>query len=490
MKNLVLLQPKIGEMDFLRTHPALPLGLLHASSLVAQKYEIRFLDQRLNQKLENSLPNLIDQDTVLVGVTSFTGPMILEALKMCATIRKIHNVPIVWGGVHPSLLSEDTLRDNRVDIVIRGEGEVTLLELTEALLRGNPLENIKGISYRQNGGIKSNPEREFSDLDLLPDLPYHLINVKQYLPLYRGQRSFYFQASRGCPSACTFCYNANFNRRKWRKIAAGQVIARLQAAKQHYGVENIYFVDDNFFLDFDWCREIMAGLKNLRLSWQIQGVDVTSLKRMDDDFLASLVESGCLRITLGVESGSPRVRKLMGKGETVEEVGEQISRLKPFPLSVYCSFIVGFPGEEEEDLRLTLQLILGLKRSNPRVQISPLYSYTPYPGTLMFDTAAREGYDIPDSLEGWGRTGGWDQEKKNRSGRENSSRLAKLYFLSNFLDRKAREYNAPRWVNFIVSIYRPVAEFRIKHFFFFLLFERNLAQLLRFFWVRVRRYRR
>ena len=487
MKNLVLLQPEIGDMDYLRTHPSLPLGLLHASSLVAQKYEIRILDQRLDKKWEYSLSNMINRDTVLVGVTSFTGPMILESIKMCVAIRNINNVPIVWGGVHPSLLSENTLRDSRVDIVIRGEGEVTLLELTESLSKGNSLENIKGISYRRNGTIKSNPEREFLDLDLLPDLPYHLIDVNQYLPLYRGQKSFYFQASRGCPSACTFCYNANFNRRKWRKISAGRVIARLQAVKINYSIENIYFVDDNFFLDLDWCKEIMMGLKNLGLSWQVQGVDVTSLKRMDDDFLASLVESGCLRITLGVESGSPRIRKLMGKEETVAEISEQISRLKTFPLSVYCSFIVGFPGEDEEDLQLTLRLILGLKQNNPWVQISPLYSYTPYPGTSMFETAALEGYDIPDSLEGWGKTGGWDHEKKYRSGRGKNPKLTKLYFLSNFLDRKAREYNVPWWVNLIVSIYRPVAEFRIRFFFLDFMFEEKLARLIKSGWIRMRK---
>src|SRR5438105_1153967 len=128
--KLVLLQPRVGYMDSMRSKPALPLSLLHAAALAAERHEIVLIDQRVSDDWHERLVHELAQDPLLVGITCYTGPMIRRALELARIVRDLAPaVPILWGGVHVGLLPEQSLQHPLVDLVARGEGEETLLRL-------------------------------------------------------------------------------------------------------------------------------------------------------------------------------------------------------------------------------------------------------------------------------------------------------------------------------------------------------------------------
>ncbi len=469
------MHPRVGDMDEFRSNPALPLSLLHAASLTSNEFEIAVVDMRLGPKWREKLRKAIGPETLMVGVTSYTGPMILWNLEMAAEARKLTDAPIVWGGVHPTLEPKNTLKDPHCDIVVMGEGEKTLVELARVLKDHKPLEEVAGIAFMHDGEIIETPQRELLDIEEMPEIPYELVDVSQYMPTYQGRKSLYFQSSRGCPHACTYCYNPRFNRRRWRAQSAELTLERFRHVVEKYGAEDIYLVDDNIFVDLERDRKIVEGIRELGITWQIQGVDVVAIMRMEDKFLEALRESGLQRLSIGVESGSPRIRKLMGKAGTVENIKNTFRRLAYYDIIVYASLLGGLPTETREDLKQTVDLVLELLRIHPHACSSPIYIYTPYPGTEMYELSCKQGFEPPGTLREWGEVGHWDVLNLKGGGDAEKRLREGLYFVSNFLDRKAHTYDAPLPVRVLSDIYRPIARWRVKNFRFEFLIEKGLA---------------
>ena len=303
----------------------------------------------------------------------------------------------------------------------------------------------------------------------MPAPPWHVVDISRYLPLYKGRKSTYFQSSRGCPLPCTYCYNVVFNSRRWRALSPEKTLEQIRQLVDNHGVEDIYFVDDMFFTDLKRARKIAEGLVDIDVSWQVQGVDILGMKRMTEDDCRLLLASGCERLTCGIESGSPRLRRYIEKGGTVEDVEEVTARFAKFPITLYYSFLCGVPTETMEEVRMTVDLMFRLLRSNPNVHVSPVYNFTPYPGTSLFDVSVELGLQPPTTLEGWA---GYRHESTNLFP-DRRAFYESLYFTSQFLDDKTREYDVPRLVRAGARAYRPLARFRTKHLFFAGLVERR-----------------
>jgi len=489
MTQLILLHPDVGHLDTLRTSPSLPLSLLSVASLASAEFDVRIIDKRLHPRdWKTRLADALARDTVLVGATAYTGPMIAASLEMSRFVKERSSVPVVWGGIHASLLPEQTLADPRVDMVIQGEGEVALLDLARALRDGTPLDGIRGLYRTVGGRAVSSPPGPFVDMDSLPELPYDLVDIQSYMPLYMGERCFYFQSSRGCPFGCTYCFNTAFNKRRWRMLSAEKTLERIASIRDRYHPGDIYFVDDNFFIDPKRGRQIVEGMGKIGIPWQVQGVDILSIKQMDDGFLRDLERSGCRRITIGVESGSRRVRAIMKKKGDPEDILHGIRRLRDYKIIVFCSFLTGVPTETVQDLKQTVDLLLRLLEENPNFRNSPIYNYTPYPGTEMYELAVKEGFVTPRDLEGWSRLGRWDLDSFSKDspprrvwGKKSLKIFEYLYFTSLFLDDKAKEYPLPRPLRALVDLYRPVARFRVKNLFFSFMLEKHLSKLAQWF---------
>ena len=475
--TILLLQPRLGYMDSMRSRPSLPLGLLHAASLAVQRYRVVIFDQRLCTDWRTRLAETIAREQpMLIGATMFLGPPVANALAMLEHAAGLSPAPRVAGGPLAGSIPELCLNDprGRIQHVVDGEGEQALPALAGRVAAGEPAHDVPGVWALHHGDVRRGPEAPLLNLDTLPEIPYHLVDVAQYQPRYAGERTFYMETSRGCPMKCTYCYNARFNRGAWRAQSADTVARRIRHAAEQFGARSFYFVDDNFFIDKARGLAIAHTLAELGGEWQVQGVGVASLQRMADEDLALLRSSGLRRLTIGIESGSPRVRKVLGKSYSNRDVRELMARLHAHGFIVFCSFMCDIPTETRAEIGESANLALALIRDNPNFRTSPFYRYVPTPGTRLSDTAAAQGFRTPGTVDGWGEI---SFDHNDTSGAD-ARFFRGLYVATLFCDSKSREYSGSLLFRAAAALYRPPARLRLRFLFF-----RYMPEARLFFWL-------
>jgi len=485
MADLLLLQPHTELFDSLKSAPTLPLALLSAARLAAAEFEVELLDQRVERDWRGALAAAVRGGCRAVGITSVTGRQLLHAAEAARAAKEL-GATVIWGGVHASLLDEQVLRDGLADVVVRGEGEQTLLELMRALARQQPLQAVDGLSLLRDGSLQRTPDRPFADLGALPDVPYHLAGPR-YLFSRRGRPTLYLETSRGCPHGCTYCYNTAYHNRRWRGEPADSVLGRIDRALAALpGVRHLSLVDDNFFTDRKRALAIAEGLaeRGRDLTFQVQGASVSDLDRLAAAELALLARSGCARLDMGVETGSPRILASVGKQLDLGAVRRVNRLLREHGMVPWYNFMAGFPGETEEDLSATIDLILELTKDNPAALVSPVYCLAPYPGTRIFDQSRASGVRFPEHTEAWAGFS-LDRPHDPSVGRARAEFLSALYFYSIFIDGKIEEYDTIPGLALAARLYRPLARWRLERRFFSLSPERRLSE-----WIVSRRHAR
>lgn len=275
---------------------------------------VRIIDQYANPAWKGELLDALAASPICFGVTCMTGPQILHALAACRLVRQqCPEVPIVWGGIHASLLPQQTLANPYVDIVVVGEGEVTFPQLVETLQTGGPLDGVLGIAYGRDGQYRFTGHRPFVDLDAQPPLSYHLLDMDRYRRRLFGVDHVSFNSSRGCKFRCAYCWDPVMHRRQWRAMRAETIVEHLRRIIRDYGIRGFLFTDDNFFIDMDRARATLEGIVRSGLDISISKLQVRAdaVCQMDGEFLDLLVRANVRRIAIGVESGSQRVVELI-----------------------------------------------------------------------------------------------------------------------------------------------------------------------------------
>ena len=244
-----------------RTYATFPNGLLYIASVLEQGgHKVRIYDQ----VVENTLPeNIIDFKPDLIGFSATTSPSIIEAKKLSIELKKrLPDAKIVWGGVHPSLLPEQTLHEDYIDYVVVGAGEYTMLELADRFDDdSSDLSSIAGFCFKKDDQIIVNKPRPFiEDLDSLPDPAWHLLDFSKYWDIT-------LNTSRGCPFKCTFCYNAPFHKGYHSELPAQRIVNQIKKLKKQYGVRYIKIWEDNFTFNTKRLREFCQILikENLKI---------------------------------------------------------------------------------------------------------------------------------------------------------------------------------------------------------------------------------
>jgi radical SAM superfamily enzyme YgiQ (UPF0313 family) len=424
-----------------------PLSLLcTATPLSRQGYRIKIVDQFANPNWKKEFMEAIKQKPICFGVTCMTGPQILRALEVCKIFRERYpDIPIVWGGIHASLLPQQTLANPYVDIVVVGEGEETFEELVKALESGTNLSGVRGICYKEYGnGNKGNGnsetaravasdgslglqvlgthemnepvtvnfnngykvywtgERPFVNLDEQPLLSYRLVNMNHYRRNLFEADVFSFNSSRGCTFRCSFCWDPVLHKRKWRAMQPRTVVNHLSQIVRDYGIRGFNFTDDHFFIDMKRAYGIMEEIVRANLNITIGKLHVRAdtICRMDKDYLQLLVRAGVKRLTIGVESGSQRMLDLIKKDIYLEEVIEASRKLIPYPIVPVYLFMMGMPTETPDELVQSIRLSEQLVDENP-IACKSFNVYTPYPGTELYHVALQYGLKEPQKLEDW-----------------------------------------------------------------------------------------
>ena len=480
--EILLIQPKAGKWETLGIRP--PDGLLTLAALPKKEgYAVKIIDLRLEKDWKAALTDHLKRQPLLVATTCMTGIQIKYALEVSEFVKEFNkNIPIIWGGVHPTFMPVQTLENENIDIVVIDEGDITFVELINALETGKPLKGILGIAYKEDGIIHVNPKRQLiEDLDSLPYPPYELIDIKKYYGFdIDGGSSITMSTSRGCPFKCNFCYETNFFGNRFRAFSVERTLEMIKRVIEKYNVKNIYFQDDNFATNIKRFKDIVYGLlkEKIDINWGLLGVRIDTLQVLGDDFLRDVAKAGCVNMDSGIESGSDRILKLIKKGLTVQQIKDVNKKLSRHSFKAKYTFIMGYPSETEEELRASVKLATELVEYNKNAY-TPFFIYTAYPGVELWEIAKQHGIQEPQKLEDWQT---YDYENAYLNYPWLTSKRIKmmknLAFTSNFANKNIKYKISKRYLKILFDLYQPLAVTRFKHNFYQLPLDIKLGHII------------
>jgi len=338
-------------------------------------------------------PDLVlREDPDVVGLTAMT-PTVDRAFEIGRRIKRVRpGLPVLLGGVHATLLPEETLRraDGSVDALVLGEGERHLPGLLERIGAGAPLEGLDGLAWREDSRIRVIPPADFiEDLDALPFPDRGRIRME----LYRRPSSPGFSredlritelfTSRGCPCSCTFCAAPLLSGKRVRFRSVENVAAEMAQCMANHGIEHFTLNDDNFIAEEERVHGFCRTVRPLAVTWSCE----TRVNLATPEILRAMVEAGCRKVSFGVESGSPRILRKIKKGISLDRVAEAFHNARAAGLLRTGFFQVGtHPDETDDDIRLTWELIRRVDPDFIAVAIA-----TPFPGTELHRTMKQQG---------------------------------------------------------------------------------------------------
>ncbi len=397
-KKVVLFFPSYASQE-----ASPPLALISiAGPLVQEGYRIEIIDSAVEPDyIGKVLAHL--KGAICLGISLITGPMIRDTIEVGKAVKERYpNLPIILGGWHPSILPEQTLKAPFVDAVVLRQGEVIFKELVNRLGNGESLDGLSGVLYKQNGEIVHGPPRPYTGVAHLPDrMPgYDLIDYDRYEKITR-LRWVMYSTSHGCPFNCSYCSNASVYGRNLDVLPAEQVIDQVTYLVRKFGINLLGIIDDIYFAFMDRSLQIAEGFirSGLKFQWYIQD-RADSWSRLTPDQARIYARSGLSRVHFGAESGSDRVLHGIEKKSDVARTLEAVDRCKEAGIRASFGFIFGLPDEQEEDLRMTVDLI---REIHNRYDRTDCYAniFTPYPGSPLWPRSIELGLDPPKALEDW-----------------------------------------------------------------------------------------
>ena len=363
-----------------------PLGLMYIASYLQEysDHRIQILDAIAEDLDQVALEHAIrESNPQVIGITAHINNL-LDVLLLISLIKKIDpGIHINIGGPHARAFSQETLQLPGVDSVIPGEGEVPFFQLVEALSQGKDLREVPGLIFREGDKIVCGEKPGLlPDLDRLPFPARRLIKSQLYYYVL-GKRSTFttMVSSRGCPYHCIFCSTPKEN---YRQRSVHNVVQEMEECR-HLGAEEIHFVDDTFNLSPEWmisiCQEIRG--RHLQIPWSFRG-RVDTLTR---EVLQELKAANCIRMNLGVETGTDEGLRRLGKSLTIRQIEEVFTWTKEIGISTVAYFLIGCPHEKSrEDILHTLRFAQRLNSDFALFNI-----LTPYPDTELYREGLEKG---------------------------------------------------------------------------------------------------
>jgi anaerobic magnesium-protoporphyrin IX monomethyl ester cyclase len=385
--KILLLLPRLEP----NTNP--PLGLAYvAASLRGHGFDVEILDPTFEDKAY-VLKRLSVPDYDVLGISAYTMNFNLGLEFALFAKSKNPDGRVVFGGIHPTILSEEVIRKEGIDFVVAGEGEQTMVELAEALENQSSLESVSGLIFKKNGQRVVNPPRALiQNLDGLPFPARDLLPMKSYLTAHFGrsawavrQPSTTIVTTRGCPFRCTYCSSHLMFGRRTRYRSVANILDEIEMLIRDYGVRGLSIVDDTFIISRKHIYELADEMKKRKI--KIEFICNGRVDIIDKDVLKALKEVGCVGIAFGVESGSQYVLDhILKKGITLEQVRKAFQWAHEVGIPTDAYFMIGIPGETEKDIQETIRFSKTLRASAANFAIT-----IPMPKTELFDLALEKG---------------------------------------------------------------------------------------------------
>lgn len=286
------------------------------------------------------------------------------------------SIPEVYiAGSHGTIKPVEMLKETQVHAIIRGEPELTTLELC----KNSRLSEIRGITYQSGNKIINNPDQKLLNLNDLPIPALHLLPMDRYYYEVMGSNLCLFEMSRGCTSKCNYCLLKPYGN-GLRTKSVDKLIREVEYGVNKYGVRNIYFMDLEFTILRKQVMELCKYMinKNYNLTWCCQ----TRLDMVDDELLNYMKKAGCSLIHFGVEAGSDRILNRVNKNITMNDIREGMKKVKSAGIDTACFFMIGFPYSDWQDMDDIIRFAKELGPDYPLFHI-----VAPYPETQLYETA-------------------------------------------------------------------------------------------------------
>lgn len=405
-----------------RISVAPPLSICYLSSFMKSKgYTVQLLDLEVEifyLLKKNSSYNLDEIVALIkkkmesskagvVGISCFTSARYKQAHKIAEIVKSVNkNVRVVLGGNYPTNSPILAMQDINTDFIVLGEGELIFWNLLEALSNNKNLNSVSGIGYKKDGRINIT-KRNFTDfiydLDTLPLPDYKTLCIEKYYDIEMSQslegnfRFFTVFSSRGCPWQCIFCGARNIFGRKYRARSAENVLKEIDWLITDYNAEEIQFQDDNLTFDKKRAEAIFDGLiiRGSKIPWTTpNGLDSSTL---DKGLLEKIKKSGGRDLSIAVESGNPRVLRMVGKHIDLNKIRELVRIMQDLGIYSKAFFMLGFPGETKQEMEDTINYAAQLKADWVMFSI-----VNPLPGTEMSEAAFKKCYFSDNILKNIG----------------------------------------------------------------------------------------
>lgn len=394
-----------------------PLGILYIAAVLEREgHAVKIIDPSLKDPIENITKSVLKEKPDVIGITAVTLEF-NKALAIAKQLKASTDTPIILGGVHATILPKDTAKNECFDYVVVGEGEITVCELLNVIKNKAQLKNssdlehsyfeelqkIKGVIYKKNGkSIFTGLRPLIENIDSLPFPARHLLPEKAYFAPPK-MRAYWtncianVMVARGCPHGCIFCSSHLMFGRKVRLRSPEKVVEEIKQLRLRFHVDSLRFDDDTFCINPEWTLKLCRLLSDLRkeMNWKdLKWSCNTRVDTITSELLFEMKKAGCKEIDFGIESGSSRVLKILKKGITIPQIIKAFDLTKKYNILTGATFIIGTPGETEDDLRLTERIV---KRIKP--DAADFYFACPFPETELYKLASQLGVfnkeDVP-----------------------------------------------------------------------------------------------
>lgn len=359
-----------------------PHTLMYISSMLKRNgHEVKLLDGMVECKSIDNLPEAIGNFNHELAIVNTATATIYGDIRAAVLVKKNYNSKTALFGVHPTGTHIELIKEYKyIDFVIRREPEITSTELANSLEKGTPISDVDGITYRENGNVKVNKDREFADLNTLPFPDRDAVDCSHYTLPFSKKPFTLISTSRGCPSKCIYCAVHQYYGKKFRTRAPKNIVDEIEEVVKKLKIYDFLFWADEALFNQKIMEKICDELinRNLNVRWFCNSRADT----VKYELLKKMKKAGCWLMSYGIESGSQNILDNIKKNLKLSQIEEAVQITRKAEIETIGHFVFGLPGENQQTAKQTIKFAKKLA-----LDYAQFYIAIPYPGTEYFDYA-------------------------------------------------------------------------------------------------------